>query len=183
MKNMKVRALCEGAIMVALAQVLGYLKLYELPFGGSVTLSMVPLFFFAIRWGLAEGLLAGFALGLLQLVFDGAFAYTWQAMILDYVFAYTMLGLAGLFSRMKPGIFYGTILGSLGRYAVHVLSGVFVWSAYMPDEFLGLAMVSPWVYSLLYNGIYMGSNLLICLVVFSLLYRPLNRYILGEDIR
>jgi len=179
---MNVRALCEGAIMVALAQVLGYLKLYELPFGGAVTLSMVPMFFFAIRWGLSYGLTAGLAFGILQLVFDGAFAYTWQAMILDYIVAHTLLGLTGLFRRVKYGIFYGAVLGAAARYFAHVLSGVYVWAEYMPEEFLGLDMVSPWIYSLLYNGIYMSVNLVICLLVFGVLYRPLHRYITAEDI-
>lgn len=50
-QHRSVRALCEGAIMVALAQILAYLKLYELPQGGSITLAMVPIFFFAVRWG------------------------------------------------------------------------------------------------------------------------------------
>ena len=34
-KNLKLRAVIEGAIFVALAQVLSYLKLFELPQGGS----------------------------------------------------------------------------------------------------------------------------------------------------
>ena len=55
-QHRSVRALCEGAIMVALAQILAYLKLYELPQGGSITLAMVPIFFFAVRWGWKKGL-------------------------------------------------------------------------------------------------------------------------------
>ena len=78
------RALCEGAVMVALAQILGYLKLYELPQGGSITLSMLPIFFFAVRWGLKDGLLCSFVFGILQLLLDGGFAIGWQSMLGDY---------------------------------------------------------------------------------------------------
>ncbi|MCL1828221.1 MAG: energy-coupled thiamine transporter ThiT [Oscillospiraceae bacterium] len=182
MKNMKVRALCEGAIMVALAQILEYIKLYQLPYGGSVTFAMIPLVLFAVRWGLSRGLIAGVALGLLQLALDGAYAYTWQSMILDYLLAYAALGFAGLFKGRKSGVFCGAFVGALARYAVHVLSGVYVWAAYMPEVFLGLPMGSAWIYSPLYNAVYMGPNLAVCLVVFGILYKPLYKYITAKDI-
>ena len=91
------RMLCEGAIMIALAQILSYLKLMELPNGGSLTPAMFPIILFAVRWGLGPGLMAGFVFGLLQLIFDGAYAWGWQSMLLDYLVAFTPLGLAGLF--------------------------------------------------------------------------------------
>ena len=47
--HLALRALCEGAIMVALAQILGYLKLFELPQGGSITVAMVPIIYIAYR--------------------------------------------------------------------------------------------------------------------------------------
>ena len=54
--HMRVRALCEGAVLVAVAQILSYLKLWEMPWGGSVVLSMIPLVLYAVRWGLGAGL-------------------------------------------------------------------------------------------------------------------------------
>ena len=93
--HLKIRMLCEGAMMVALAQVLSYIKLMELPNGGSLTPAMFPILLFAVRWGLAPGLMAGFTFGLLQLIFDGAYAWGWQSMLLDYLVAFTPLGLAG----------------------------------------------------------------------------------------
>ena len=84
-QHRSVRALCEGAIMVALAQILAYLKLYELPQGGSITLAMVPIFFFAVRWGWKKGLGCAFVFGLLQLLLDGGFAIGWQSMLGDYL--------------------------------------------------------------------------------------------------
>ena len=82
--HFRVRMLCEGAMMVALAQVLSYIKLMELPNGGSLTPAMFPIILFAVRWGLTPGLMAGFTFGLLQLIFDGAYAWGWQSMLLDW---------------------------------------------------------------------------------------------------
>ena len=70
--KLTLRCLCEAAIMIALAQILGYLKLYELPQGGSITLSMLPIFLFCSRWGFGPGMLASFAFSLLPLFLDGA---------------------------------------------------------------------------------------------------------------
>lgn len=99
----RTRMLCEGAIMVALAQILSYIKIMELPNGGSLTPAMFPILLFAVRWGLKDGLLAGFVFGLLQLIFDGAYAWGWQSMLLDYLVAFPPLGLAGLFKGKKWG--------------------------------------------------------------------------------
>ena len=74
MKNSKItlRALTEGAIFVALAQVIGYLKLFELPQGGSITVAMLPIFLYCARWGSGPGMLASFVYSVLQLTLDGA---------------------------------------------------------------------------------------------------------------
>ena len=83
--HLRVQALCEGAIMVAIAQVLGYLKLFgNMVNGGSVTFAASPLVLFALRWGLGKGLLASFCFGVLQMIFDGAYAWGWQSMLLLY---------------------------------------------------------------------------------------------------
>ncbi len=174
--------LCEGAIMLALAQILGYIRFYRMPNGGSVTLAMVPIIFFALRWGVKKGLIVSFLYGVLQLLLDGAYAYTWQSMLLDYLVAYTPLGLAGLFKGMKLGFLPGTLLGVIARYISLTLSGVYVWEEYMPETFLGLSMTSPWVYSPIYNGIYMGLCLVLCLVALGAMYVPLKKYMFGADL-
>ena len=61
--SQKTRPLCEGAVMVALALILGMLRLYRLPDGGSITIAILPLTFFALRYGPGWGFLAGFAFG------------------------------------------------------------------------------------------------------------------------
>ena len=73
--HLRIRALTEGAMLVAAAQVLSLLKLYEVPQGGSVTAAMFPVLLYAVRWGLGRGRLAGVAFGTLQLIFDGAYAW------------------------------------------------------------------------------------------------------------
>lgn len=180
MKNPKLRVLLsivEGAIMVALAQVLGYLKLWQMPNGGSVTFVMLPIFVYCVRWGFGRGILAAFALAVLQFLLDGGLALGWQSIIGDYLLAYTALGLAGLFSKRKFGFFWGTLVGSLARFVVAWVVGATIWAEYMPESFFGMTMVSPWVYSLLYNGSYILLCMALCLVVGAILYKPLGKFL------
>ena len=181
--NLKLRALTEGAIFVALAQILCYLKLFELPQGGSIVLSMLPIFLYCARWGFGPGMLASFVFSILQLTLDGAYAWGWQSMLGDYIVAFTVLGLAGLFHKQRSGFFVGAVVGSLARFLVHYVVGATVWAEYMPETFFGLTMHTPWFYSALYNGSYMLINLILCLVVGALLWKPLGKYIRGEDLK
>ena len=184
MKNkLALRALGEGAIFVALAQILSYLKLFELPQGGSIVVAMLPIFIYCARWGFGPGMLASFVYGLLQLLLDGAYAWGWQSMLGDYVVAFTVLGAAGLFHKQKAGLFIGIVVGSLARFLVHYVVGATVWASYMPEEFFGMTMTSPWFYSALYNGSYMLADMVLCLVIAALLYKPLGRYLRGEDLQ
>lgn len=176
------RALCEGAVFVALAQVLGYIKLFELPQGGSVGIGMLPIFIFCARWGFGPGIIASFAYSILQLLLDGAYAWGWESIIGDYIAAFTVLGIAGLFHKNKYGFFIGSAVGSLARFLVHYIVGVVVWGEYMPESFFGMTMTTPWFYSLLYNGSYMVLDMVMCLLIGWLLWKPLGKYLRGEDI-
>ncbi len=182
MKNQKLRALVEGAVFIAVAQILSMIKLWEMPWGGSVVLAMVPLILYSVRWGLGSGLAACFVFGVLQFTFDGGFAIGWQSILGDYLIAFTALGVAGLFRGQRYGIFTGAVVGGLARFLVHYVVGATVWAEYMPDSFFGMSMHSPWFYSLLYNLAYMLPNILITVLVFALLYKPLGKYFRGEDI-
>ena len=181
--KLMLRALTEGAILVAAAQVLCYLKLWRMPWGGSITLAMIPILLYAVRWGVGPGLLAGFVYGILQFMFDGGFAIGWQSILGDYLVAFTALGLAGLVSGKKGGILTGTLIGGFARFLVHYVVGATVWAEYMPEEFFGMTMHSPWFYSLLYNLAYMLPNIVITLVVFALLWKPMGKYLRGEDLK
>ena len=184
-QHLRVRMLCEGAVFVALAEILGFLKIGHLPNGGSVSLLMLPMIVFALRWGLGSGLLAGFALGVLDFLVGGGIAIGWQSILGDYVIALTALGLAGLGrGRGLPGLVVGTVLGCLGRFLSIWVTGATLWGEYMPEEFLGLPMTNEWVYSLLYNGIPIGASSAATLaVVLALAATPARRYLLGHDIQ
>ena len=176
------RMLCEGAILVALAQILAYVKLMEFPNGGSLTPAMFPIILFAIRWGCGPGLMAGFVFGLLQLMFDGAYAWGWQSMLLDYLLAFTPLGLAGLFKGKRWGIFVGTVVGCTGRFIVHFISGVTIYKILVPTDVLGVSIGDPTLYSIVYNASYMVPNTIFALAIAALLYKPMEKYFMGRDI-
>ena len=108
--KLTLRALAEGAIFVAAAQILSMIKIFELPQGGSISLAMLPIFVYCARWGLGPGMLASFAFGTLQLLLDGAYAWGWQSMLGDYIVAFTVLGFAGLFHKQYHGFFIGTVV-------------------------------------------------------------------------
>ena len=166
MKVSKTRMICEAAIFIAMAEILSLIKLYEFPTGGSITLEMLPIILFAARYGCGWGSLAGLVYG-----------------TINYFIAFVVLGFgAGLLSRRKWSVYYGTVIGGLLRFLAHFLIGVFVWGKWMPDTFFGMTMTSPWFYSLLYNGSYMLPSIILCLVVFALLYKPLRKYFTSADL-
>ena len=182
--HLRIRALTEGAIFVGLAFVLSFVKLYELPNGGSLTPAMFPILFYALRFGLGRGLAAGFIFGLMQLLFDGAYAWGWQSMLLDYLLAFTPLGLAGLFKGKAWGIFPGTVLGCAGRFIVHYISGVTIYRIIEPTAVPGLGTFdNAAVYSLVYNGSYMLPNMLLAMALAGVLYVPMKRFFAGSDLQ
>lgn len=178
-----VRALCEGALFIAVAQILGYLKLFHLPWGGSLSLMMLPILLYAVRWGVGPGLLSGLILGILQFMLDGGIAIGWQSIIGDYIVACMLLGLAGVFRGRSWGVFAGVVLGCIGRFVSIYITGATLWAVYMPEQFFGMTMTSPWFYSFLYNGFVVGGSMALCLIVTALLFKPLKKYFLGQDIR
>ena len=188
--HLRIQALCEGAILLALAIVLNYLSkmiFANMPQGGSISLGMFPLLLYVHRWGLGRGLLIGFSYGLLDMLIDGGYAWGWQSMLLDYLVAYTALGLGGFFKGKGWGIFPCIALGCLGRFGVHYLSGITLYKILAPTTVEGLeslgAIASPHVYSILYNGVYMLPNTIIALVLAALLLKPMDKYFSGSDLR
>ena len=188
--HLRVRALTEGAIMLALAVVVNYLSgiiFASLPQGGSVTLAMFPLLFYVHRWGLGRGLLVCFAYGTLDMLLGKGYAWGWQSILLDYLVAYTALGLGGFFKGRAWGIFPAITLGCLGRFLVHHISGVTLYRIVEPTgieglEFLGV-FANPHLYSLAYNGAYMLPNAVIALAIAGLLFVPMKRYFEGSDLK
>lgn len=185
--HLRVRALCEGAIMLALALVLNWVSkpiFANMPNGGSVTLGMFPILLYAHRWGVGRGLIMGLGYGLIDMIFDGGYAWGWQSMLLDYLLAYTALGLGGLFRGKAWGIFPGIAVGCLARFAVHHLSGITIYKILVPTEVAGFGVFqNPHLYSLVYNGVYMVPNTLIALVIAGALFVPMKKYLCAADLR
>ncbi len=176
----RLRALCEGAILIALAEILSFLPFYKLPWGGSIDLAMLPIIFGCVRWGFGPGMLMAVAHALLQTLFEGGIALGWQSIVGDFLLAYTVLGVAGLF-RGKFAI--AAVVSCVLRFLVHYVVGATIWAEYMPEEFFGLTMTTPWLYSALYNGAYMLPDLLLVLAAGILLLKtPAKKYLLGQDI-
>ena len=168
MSASRVRAMIEGALMVALSIVLGYFRLFRLPYGGSFDLSLVPLFIYCLRWGPKWSFAACLVSGILSYFLNGGISISWQSMLLDYVAAQLLMGLCGFAAGRKGGWLWGAVLGMFGRFVSLFLSGGLIWHMYMPESFLGLPMVDPWIYSALYNGVLCGIVLILNLVVLGL---------------
>ena len=186
----KTRTLVECALMIALGTVLANIKIYELPNGGSVTLfSMLPFILISFRHGVKWGLFTGFVNSLLQMLL-GFYAPPAPGLLplvgmilLDYVLAFGVMGIAGL-GRGKPhGIFWGSVLGGAARFVVHYISGITIYKILAPTEIFGTVFDNPALYSLIYNGSYVGIDLVLCLVIFGILYAPLKTYMTGADLR
>ena len=151
-----VRMIIYGSLCVALSFVLSYIRLYRFPQGGSITpASKLPLCVFAVMFGPAAGILAGFAFGMVKLVQD-PYIIHWAQFLLDYPLSYGALGLAGLY-RSNIGI--SCLIGGFGRFIMNFLSGVIFFGAYAPE---GMNVIA---YSLIANGIGIGADTLICVLV------------------
>ena len=185
MKNSKhsyIRALTEGGILIALAEILSLIPLWKFPWGGSIDLGMLPVILFCIRWGFGPGMVAATAHALLQLLLGSKGEFIgWQSIIGDYMLAYMVLGVAGLFKgKMIPA----TLVSCGLRFMVHYVVGATLWAEYMPETFFGMTMTTPWVYSALYNGCYMLPCTVLVLVAGLLIGQtPLKKYLTGEDLR
>ena len=176
----KLRALTEGAILIALAEILSFLPLYKMPWGGSVDLAMLPIILYCVRWGFGAGMVASFAHAVLQMLFEGGIAIGWQSILGDFIVAYTVLGLAGLF---KGNFFLGTVVACVARFLVHYVVGATIWAEYMPETFFNMTMTTPWIYSALYNAAYMLPDMVVILVIGAILMKtPAKKYITGQDL-
>ncbi len=161
------RVLTEAALAIALAFVLGLIKIFQMPFGGSISLEMVPLILLALRQGPFVGVVAGAAYGLLDLAVEPVALHPVQV-IFDYPLAFGVLGLAGLFRPSVQGAVAGTVVAVLARFLCHFVSGVVFFASYAPKGW------NPYLYSAAYNAGYLMPSLVIALVVVMVLLRALE---------
>lgn len=190
-RKIKTSVLVEGAVMVALATVLSYIRVFHLPWGGSVTLlSMLPVAIFSIRHGVRFGVLASFLFALIQFgqgAIDGLFAWGLTPVMLigcialDYILPFTVLGFAGMFRRKGTvGNILGIVVVIVLRFISHTLSGVVIFhSAGILWD--GFETENEWIYSLCYNGAYMLPELVFTLIGAVLLLRlPQTRKLFSQ---
>ncbi len=164
-------AMTECSIMIALSTVLSIIKLVDMPYGGSVTIaSMLPIVIAVFRHGIAWG--AGTALvnSTVQL-FIGlntlSYFSTWQSIVaiimLDYIVAFSVFALSGIFKRIEKrqnyAILYGILFSSILRYICHVISGATVWVG------LSIPTNAALIYSLSYNATYMVPETIILVAI------------------
>ena len=162
--------------MIALGTVLANIKIFEMPNGGSITLlSMLPFILVSYRHGTKWGLFTGFVNSLLQMLL-GFYAPPAPGLLplvgmilLDYVLAFTLLGLAGAIAKPFKNRLVGVAVGTAAvcgiRFLCSFLSGWLLWGSWAPE-----GMSAP-LYSLVYNGSYMLPNTILMVVVCLLLYK------------
>ena len=175
-KKTNLLKLTECAIMLALATVLSFIKIIQMPMGGSVTLcSMLPIMLIGIKHGNITGCAVGFMYALLQLLMDlpgGNVFYVGMSAgvviviaLFDYIVPFTFLGFAGMFRKIKCdkipmlGAYIGVVLVVVIRFLCHFITGFTVWGQWAPEG------MSKYYYSLVYNGTYLLPELGITLLV------------------
>lgn len=170
------KTLAFGGMCVALSFILSYIKLFEMPQGGSITLvSMLPVILFAFVCGPTAGIIAGLAYGFLQF-FQDAYAANWISILLDYPLAFAWLGFAGILPKaIKPlelRFSLGILIAILGRFCMHLLSGAIFFGEYAPDG------MNPWIYSSVYNAGYLSVEFIITLIIgIIILKTPIYKYL------
>ncbi len=191
-RSLTIRMMVESAILIGIATVLNEFIKMDAPwaFGGSITLgSMLPLILIAWRWGTRQGLFSSLVFALMQLLMgvkNVSYGQTALQMLaiafLDYIIAYSVYGLGGIFkdriSNKMAALASGIVLVGVLRFICHFVSGWMIWDALWPND-KGL---SGAVYSLIYNGGYMLPEVLVALAAGLLLFVPLKKYWLGEDL-
>ena len=167
-RKFSTKQLTFSSMAVALAMVTSLLKLWRMPMGGSITLfSMLFIALIGNWYGLAVGLTTALAYGILQLIID-PYIISLPQMLIDYIFAFGALGLSGVFSKSKNGLIKGYILAVFGRFVFAALSGYIFFPTFMP-EFFDNALL----YSICYNGAYIGAEALLTLVLIRL--QPISK--------
>jgi thiamine transporter len=185
MKSENIKRLVTTAMLLALAAVLSLIKVWRMPLGGAVTLlSMLPVCIISIKYGVKWGLFGAFiysliqlGMGLADLMTWGMTVYTWiGCLIFDYIAAFTVLGLAGLFrEKGTPGIIAGISLAVFLRFVCSYISGAIIFDIWTPEGW------NPFFYSLIYNGAYLLPELIFTVFgAVALFAVPVTRKLVAE---
>ncbi|MBU5593283.1 energy-coupled thiamine transporter ThiT [Clostridium sp. MSJ-4] len=150
-------------IAVALSIVLKMFRIMQMPMGGSVTLgSMIPIIFIAYVYGPRIGYLTGLIFGVMDLLLGATVVHPIQLLI-DYILAFGLLGVAGYF---KNNISLGTLVAIALRCLCHVISGVVFFYENAGGK-------NVWIYSISYNGTYLIPEAIIAMIILAMI--PVKR--------
>ena len=155
-------------VSIALAASLQLITIIKMPQGGSVTAgSMVPIILISLFYGPEVGFLTGFLFGIINFIMT-PFAVHPVQVLFDYPLPFMAIGIVGYFRSFNiRGILVGVIIAMLARFTCHFISGVVFFGSYAPKG------TSVYLYSLLYNGSYMGLETIITCVIIGIL--PIKR--------
>lgn len=180
------RRLVVTAVMIGLGTALSLIR-FQMPMGGEITLlSLVPIALISIEYGVAWGLSSAFIFSMIQMGMQLSLVFSWglspMALIgtltLDYILAYTSIGLSGLFRHKGIKGILGGIAIALGtRFVLHVISGTIIFGVWMPEEWS-----NPLLYSICYNAIYIIPEMVITMIGTVLLFKTpsFNRLVAGN---
>lgn len=145
----------------ALAVVTGLIRIYTFPFGGSVTLfSMLFIVLPAWFYGVREGIIVGLIAGIVQFFMEPFFISVPQ-FILDYMLAFTVMGIAGFFRTRKKGLIIGYAVGVIARWIIATLAGLAWFNAGMA----AWDAKSPLPYSMAYNAAYIFAEAIVTIII------------------
>ena len=164
-QKLTTRQLVFCAVAMALAFVTSYLKIFTLPWGGSVTLcSMLFIVLVANWYGVGTGITVGLAYGILQFIQE-PYVLSFFQVCCDYILAFAALGIAGFFAKQNHGLLKGYIAAVIARGAFHALGGYLYWMSYMPENFPKSLTA---VYPIVYNYSYLVAEAIITVIVISI---------------
>ena len=183
-KGFDTRAITFAAICIALSFALSYIRFVRMPMGGSITFaSMLPLMLYSYMFGCKKGLIAGLVYGMLQAIQD-AWIFHPAQFALDYLVAFMAIGLTGclrnvhtLKDRMRTKFTLGAIIAGVTRFISHFFSGVFAFGAYgvtYAEQWNIPALSNPYIYSIVYQSLYIIPEMVIVIVVGVLMLSSAN---------
>ena len=164
-KKLTTRQLVFCAVAMALAFVTSYLKIFTLPWGGSVTLcSMLFIVLVANWYGVGTGITVGLAYGILQFIQE-PYVLSFFQVCCDYILAFAALGIAGFFAKQSHGLLKGYIVAGSARGFLPALGGYQSWMSYRPDIFPKSLTA---IYPIVYNYSYLLAEGIITVIVISI---------------
>jgi len=164
--KMTAQQLAVCAVALALAYVTSYIKLWNMPFGGSVTLfSMLFIVLIGYWYGARIGILTGLVYGIFQFLQE-PYVLSFFQVCCDYILAFGIMGIAGFFKNSKKhGLLKAYLSAILARGAFHALGGYLYWMSYMPENFPKSLTA---VYPIVYNYSFILAEGILTLVVISI---------------